>query len=187
MKAAVLTSILLLSSLALPQSHPSTTTASQATPATSTEVKTIDGIVAALYDVISGPAGQARDWEKFRSLFWPGARLMPLTPGKEKNTHAARVLSVEDYVTRTDPFFAKEGFYEAAVANRVDRWADIAQVFSTYESRHEKGAKPFARGINSIQLFYDGSRWWVLSILWQNESPENPLPKRLLQPGVRKP
>jgi hypothetical protein len=184
-KACLLMFTLLLSSLALPQSQPPSKAASEAA-AVPADVQTIDNIVAALYQVISGPAGQARDWGKFRSLFWPGARLMPLGPAKETGMHAARVLSVEDYITRTDPFFAKEGFYEAAVANRIDRWADIAQVFSTYESRHATTEKPFARGINSIQLVYDGRRWWVLSILWEGESPQNPLPPRMLKAPLRK-
>jgi len=51
----------------------------------------------------------------------------------------------------------------------------MAQVFSTYESRHEKDGAPFARGINSIQLLWDGGRWWVATILWDSERPDNPI------------
>ena len=177
MKAAILMFTVLMGSLAPGQAQPE-----QKPAASPADVKSIDSIVAALYDVISGPAGQKRDWNRFRSLFWPGAHLIPLATPPGKVGYAARVLSVEDYVTRTEPFFAKDSFYESAVANRVDQWAQIASVFSTYESRRAKGEKPFARGINSIQVFNDGQRWWVLNILWESESEQNPLPERLLKP-----
>jgi hypothetical protein len=156
MKAAVLMFALLLGSIAGAQSQPEPKPA-EAPAADPADVKSIDSIVAALYDVISGPAGQKRDWNRFRSLFWPGARLMPLGKQPDKPGQV-RMLTVEDYVSRTEPFFAKEGFFESALANRVDQWAQIASVFSTYESRHAKGDKPFARGINSIQVFNDGQR-----------------------------
>ena len=187
MNAALLTFLLLCGSFAAAQSQAPEKPATEAPAANPADVKSIDSIVAALYDVISGPAGQKRDWNRFRSLFWPGARLMPLAKPPNKAGHEARVLTVEEYVVRTEPFFTKEAFYESALANRVDQWADIAQVFSTYESRREKGAKPFARGINSIQVFNDGQRWWVLSVLWENESEQHPLPERLLKSPGRKP
>ena len=178
MKSAILMLAVLMGALALGQAQPEQKPAA-ANPA---DVKSIDSIVAALYDVISGPAGQERDWNRMRSLFWPGAHLIPVGAKQDKTGYAARVLSVEDYIARTEPFFAKESFYESAVANRVEQWAQIAQVLSTYESRHAKGEKPFARGINSIQVFNDGQRWWVLNILWESESEQNPLPERLLRP-----
>jgi hypothetical protein len=182
MKAAILMLAVLMGSLALGQTQPEQKPAAETPAASPADVKSIDSIVAALYDVISGPAGQKRDWNRFRSLFWPGAHLIPLVTPPGKTGYAARVLSVEDYVTRTDPFFAKDSFYESAVANRVEQWAQIAQVFSTYESRRAKGEKPFARGINSIQVFNDGQRWWVMNILWESESEQHPLPEQMLKP-----
>jgi hypothetical protein len=140
------------------------------------DVATIDAIVAALYDVISGPKGQARDWDRMRGLFAPGARLIPCLPKDDAGRVATRVLTVEDYVTRAGPSIEKTGFFEREVARKVDRFGHIAQVFSTYESRAEKGAEPFARGINSIQLFWDETRWWVVTIFWDAESPANPIP-----------
>jgi hypothetical protein len=182
MKAAFLMFVLLLGSVALAQVQPPVKPVPEAPVANPADVKSIDSIVAALYDVISGPAGQKRDWNRFRSLFWPGARLMPLVKPPDKPGQVVRMITVEDYVSRTEPLFAKEGFFESALANRVHQWAQIASVFSTYESRHAKGEKPFARGINSIQVFSDGRRWWVLNVLWENESEQNPLPERMLKP-----
>jgi len=147
------------------------------------DVESIDAIIRATYDVISGPAGKKRDWERERSLFYPGARLIPTAtvPGRNDVDLAPLILDVEGYIARVEPLFAKEGFYEMEVARRVEQFGHIAQVWSTYESRHDlKDPEPFMRGINSIQLFNDGTRWWILSIYWQHESSRDPLPEKYL-------
>jgi hypothetical protein len=149
--------------------------------AKSDDVKSIDAILHALYDVISGPAGE-RDWNRFRSLFVPEARLTAVTK-RPDGTSPVRLLSVDDYVKGAGGYFAKNGFFESAVVNRVQKFGNMAQVFSSYESRHAAGEKPFTRGINSIQLLNDGSRWYVLSILWDEESPANPLPGEMSTPS----
>jgi len=152
-------------------------------PADPPDVKSIDGIIAAIYDVISGPAGQKRDWERERSLFIPGARLIPTAtvPGKTDVDLTPLVLDIEGYIARVEPLLEKEGFYEREIARRVEQFGRIAHVWSTYESRHNPNdAEPFMRGINSIQLFNDGNRWWILSIYWQHESSQHPLPEKYL-------
>jgi len=160
-----------------PQAAPAPSTAAAPAPAARpADVDSIDHIIAACYDVISGPAGP-RDWDRFRSLFYSGARLIP-THRDEKGVVSARVLTPDEYATRGQGFFSKEGFFENSVANRVETWDTIAHVFSTYESRHAKGEKPFARGINSFQLMNDGARWWILSIFWEAEDATHPLPEK---------
>lgn len=147
--------------------------AQQARPA---DVASVDGVIAALYDTISGPAGQPRDWDRLRSLFRPDGRMVVHTPAK------TTILTVEDYIGRTTPVFAKTGFFESEVARKSEQFGQIAHVFSTYQSRHAPDdAKPFQRGINSIQLLNDGQRWWVQSLVWQAESEAYPLPERYLQ------
>lgn len=153
---------------------------SSANPA---DVESIDAIIKATYDVISGPAGKKRDWDRERSLFVPGARLVPTAtvPGKTDVDLAPLVLDVEGYIERVEPLFAKEDFYETEIVRRVEQFGQIAHVWSTYESRHDPGEpEPFMRGINSIQLFNDGKRWWILSIYWQHESKPHPLPQKYL-------
>ena len=148
------------------------------------DVASIDAIVTAAYDVISGPAGKKRDWERERALFWPGARLIPTAtvPGRNDVDLAPLMLDVEGYIERVEPIFAKSGFYEKEIARRVEQFGRIAHVWSTYESRHDPNdAAPFMRGINSIQLFNDGSRWWILSIYWQHESSQQTIPEEYLQ------
>lgn len=150
-------------------------------PANPADVSSIDAIIAAVYDVISGPAGKKRDWDRMRSLFMPGARLIPTGP-RPAGGYGSRALMVEDYVTRGTPLFEKEGFFERESARRTESFGQIAHVFSTYESRHApEDAKPFQRGINSIQLMNDGKRWWIVTIFWQAEDQNNPLPEKYLK------
>jgi hypothetical protein len=159
---------------------PAQAAAAAAAPARAADVESIDGIVAALYDVISGPAGKPRDWDRMRSLFAPEARLMIAVPHPD-GSFALRTLTVDDYIGRNSKAFATMGFFEHELARTGDTFGQIAQVFSTYESRHAAGdAKPFQRGINSIQLYNDGKRWWVVNLVWRAEDEHLPLPERYL-------
>lgn len=145
------------------------------------DVRSMDAVIAATYDSISGSAGQKRDWDRFRSLFVPGARLIPAVAANGGAT--ARVFSVEDYIGRSTPGLER-GFFEREIARKTDAFGNIAQVFSTYESRHAVAdPTPFARGINSFQLLKDGDRWWIVTIYWDSERPGNPIPEQYLPKG----
>ncbi len=147
------------------------------------DVVSIDAIVTAAYEVISGPAGKKRDWDRERSLFLPGARLIPtaVEAGRNDVDLAPQMLDVEGYIARVGPLIEKRGFYEKEIARRVEQFGQISHVWSTYESRHDlSDPEPFMRGINSIQLFNDGKRWWIVSIYWQHESARHPLPEKYL-------
>ena len=142
------------------------------------DVESIDAIVHAVYDVISGPAGE-RDWNRFRSLFAPDGRLEPIFK-KPDGTYGHRVMGVEDYAKNGAEYFRKQGFFESEVARRTEQFGQMAVIFTTYESRHAKEEKPFARGINSMTFYNDGKRWWCLSIVWDSERPDNPIPDKYL-------
>lgn len=159
-------------------SSPAAATTSAAPAARPADVSSMDAIIKAVYDVISGAGDQKRDWNRMRSLFVPGARLIAVRAGKD-SPNVARVLSVEDYIRLAAPLMAKKGFFERESHRTTERFGDIAQVFSTYESRYAiTDAKPFERGINSFQLMFDGHRWWVVTIYWQGERPDRPIPKQ---------
>ena len=140
------------------------------------DVKSMDAILAAIYDVISGPAG-TRDWSRFRSLFLPQARFTEVATGSD-GAKMVLTWSVDEFVRDAGDVFSKEPFYEKAIENKPQSFGNMAEVFSSYESRRSPTGKPFERGINSIQLLNDGTRWWVLSILWDTERPGNPLPAK---------
>jgi hypothetical protein len=145
------------------------------------DVRSMDAIIAAVYDTISGPAGSKRNWNRFRSLFIPEARLIPAASQKEDG-HGWRVMTVEDYIGRIGPSLEEKGFFEKEVARRTDAFGNIAQAFSSYESRgYADEPIPIQRGINSFQLINDGKRWWVVTVFWQNEDYTNPIPERYLK------
>jgi hypothetical protein len=83
-----------------------------------------------------------------------------------------------------EPRTKDEGFFESEIHRRVERFGAVAHVFSTYESRHARDEKPFVRGINSIQLVRDGKRWWIASVVWDTERPDNPIPADYQKAGV---
>ena len=145
------------------------------------DVASIDAIIAAAYDSISGPAGQKRDWDRERSLYYPGARLIPTAKPGTNSDLAPQMLDVDGFIARVEPYFAEQGFYEKEIARRTEQFGNIAHVWSTYESRHNPDdPEPFMRGINSIQLFYDGNRWWIVTIYWRQESTAHPIPEEYL-------
>ena len=147
------------------------------------DVATPESIVAALYDVISGDRGVARDWDRFRALFHPTARLMP-SGLNAQGVGVVRSVTPDDYITRSEPFLVSEGFHEREIARRSERFGRIVHVWTTYESLHTlSDTQPFARGINSVQLFHDGTRWWILSVYWQGETPTEPIPAEYLPPA----
>jgi hypothetical protein len=147
------------------------------------DVDSVEHILAALYGSISGPAGQPRDWVRLRSICVPGAELIPALADA---TGADVVqLKVEDYIARSSARMEDAGFFEKGVHNEVEEYGNIVQVFSTYESRHAAAdATPFARGINSIELLKDGGRYWIVSIYWDSERPNNPIPAEYLPLGT---
>lgn len=179
-----------IASAALPaQSATAPATSTGAQPAESAngavarpaDVQSLDAILAALYDVISGPAGQRRDWDRFRSLFIPGARLIP-TGGPAGQPVQAVVWTPEEYIQRAGANLERNGFFEREIGRVTESFGHITHVFSAYDSRRTAAdAEPFARGINSIQLLHDGTRWWVVSIFWDSERPDNRIPERYLR------
>jgi hypothetical protein len=150
--------------------------AAKVPPAKTKDVNSIDSIMRAVYEAISGPQG-ARDWDRFRSIFLPQARFTEVHKVPD-GSFSVISWSVDEFVRDATEIFSKEGFYENGIVNDSQRYGQMAQVFSSYESRHAPAEKPFSRGINSMQLLNDGTRWWVVSIAWDSERPDNPLPAR---------
>jgi hypothetical protein len=156
-----------------------------AVQARASDVASVDAIVAALYDVISGKAGAPRDWNRMRSLFAPEGHLMAVGRRSEGG-YRLRAMSVEDYISRNSRAFTTIGFFEREAARTSDTFGQIVHVFSTYESRHAPDdAKPFQRGINSIQLYNDGTRWWIVNLVWRGEDDKLQLPERYLSSSTR--
>ncbi len=143
------------------------------------DVASIDSIMKAFYEVISGSAGQPRQWERDRSLYIPGVRFVEMSEDKNGKPHA-EIVDHQQFVDRSDPPLVKNGFFENELHRETKRFGNIAHVFSTYESRTTAKGPIIMRGVNSVELFWDGKRWWIASAIWDQERPDNPIPKELL-------
>jgi hypothetical protein len=141
------------------------------------DVNSLDGIMAAAYAAISGPAG-ARDWSRFRSLFLPQARFTEVGKNPDGSTFIIS-WNEEEFIRDATLIFSKEPFYENAIINLPQSYGGMTQVLSSYESKRTPDGKAFERGVNSFQVLNDGKRWWIVSIFWDSERPGNPLPAKM--------
>ena len=135
---------------------------SEARPA---DVASTEAIVKAVYEVLSGRADEARDWDRWRPLYAPDARLIPIEQNRE-GTAMPRALTPEKYIESRTPFLAAGDFYEWETGREERRSGSVAHVWSIYEAARTPGGEPIRSGANSIQLWNDGSRWWILSVVW---------------------
>ena len=138
----------------------------------------IDAAIRGVYEVISGPPGQKRDFDRMRSLFAPNATMKAIGP------KGLRGGTVEDYISRNAAILEKEGFTERELGRRVEVWEGLATAWSAYDGRTANGSF-HERGINSFQLVKVDGKWLVASVLWQEETPGNPLPKDLVKGSVK--
>ena len=142
------------------------------------DVASVENLVTALYDAISGPIGE-RDWDRIRHFYLPGARLIP-TGTRPNGEHGLRILTVEEWIESARPLFARQAFFEVEIDRRIDRFGQIAQVFSTYEYRFAEDEPGHLKGINSFQLLHKDGRWWIVTVFWDNESEGNRIPAEYL-------
>jgi len=141
---------------------------SAAPPAAAADVKSATAVIHAAYDVLSGPAG-TRDWKRFYSLFAPGARLIRTLRDSTGPAHL-QPMTPHEFAALAGEFFSKNPFYESEIGRESNTFGAVTQAFSAYQSKHAPSdAKPFARGINSFQLFNDGTRWYIVTIYWDDE------------------
>jgi len=141
------------------------------------DVKDPESITKALYEVISGPPGK-RNWERFRSLFYPGAQ-MAASHRLPNGQAVFNSFSTEDYIKNNGAFFEQNGFYEEEIGSRVDQYGNVAIVTSAYQYKLKNDGPVDQRGVNYLNLVKDKGRWWITNILWQEETPDNPIPTGL--------
>ena len=46
----------------------------------------------------------------------------------------------------------------------------MTHVWSSYASARSQGGEPFTRGVNSITLFHDGERWWIMGWMYDGSA-----------------
>jgi hypothetical protein len=161
---------------------PAPATAAPVRPADPADVASAPAIVNALYAAISGPKGAPRDVDRLRTLFAPNARMV-WTSVTADGQARLRNWSVEEYITAAMPGLTSVGFYEREIGRTSESFGNVTHVMSAYDSKHTpEDAKPFQRGVNSIQLFNAGARWYIVSVMWDSERAGNEIPARFLNP-----
>lgn len=173
------------SSTTPPAASPSPSASRAPQPPAPADAASVDAIVRALYAGVSHAPGEDPDWSHLRTIFLPAGRLIP----PQRPNGDFPFLTAEDFIARVSKGIAarkaegkEAGFYEREIARKMDCYGNICQLFSTYESRYTAAdPKPFTRGINAIQLVKDGNRWWIVNVLWDQETPEKPIPAAYLK------
>jgi len=176
MKTTVVSALLLLSPAALTaQTHP--------LPG---DVASPEAIIAAGYESIQRAPGENFDWDRFRSLYVPGALMIPNT---EQTGGEFRVLTVDGFIDWIDGWYADNapigspddhGLVEAEIHSVKSDYGDVVHVMSTYQKRLADSEEVLDRGVNSFQLVFDGERWWIVSVAWDEESGAGPIPSKYL-------
>jgi hypothetical protein len=156
---------------------------SAAAAAQPADVGSVDGIIKALYAAISGPKGAPRDFDRLRTLLADDARFIVTGQGPD-GIGRLRTLDVDGYISLAGPGLVANGFFEREIGRTTEQFGRVTHLMSAYDSRNTlEDAKPFARGVNSIQLFNAGNRWYIVTIMWDSERPDNPIPARYLTPS----
>jgi hypothetical protein len=152
------------------------------------DVASLDAIIKTFYEATAGNPGKARDWDRFRSLFVNEARMIPVRHAVHgQGGNELLTMPVDGYIELNKNYFEKGGFIEKEVARRTESFGNIAHVWSTYESRRsDKDPAPYVRGIYSIQLAFDGTRWFMINVMWDTEQDNAKLPDKYLKPPVEK-
>lgn len=147
------------------------------------KVQTIDSTIETLYAVISGEAGEKRDWELFSYLFIADAQLIP-SYADSLGKIGYRSMTPTSYAETSGLWLEKNGFFEKEIYRVTETYGSLTHIFSSYESYYsEADEEPFTRGINSIQLMNDGKRWWIVNIYWLGETDNNKIPQKYLPKG----
>jgi hypothetical protein len=148
--------------------------AGQMPPADPADVGTIESIVHAYYDVINGPAGVPRQWRRDSTLYMPGATFVAMRENAGKP--APDIMTPEQFRRAVDQDMVQQGFFETEIGRRIERFGHVAQVRSVYETRRTATGPLLGRGVNYLLLFWDGTRWWISSGVWDDERPGSKLP-----------
>lgn len=142
-------------------------------------LSTLDGIIKAYYDVVTVKKGGKISYARDSSLHWPNVNVG--FTGKSKDGKPTfRYISLKEYHRLSDAGLERNGFDEHEISRKTEKFGSIYHVWSTYESRNIAGGPIIERGINSIELYFDGTRFWILGWFFDGERKDNPIPKEYL-------
>ena len=152
-------------------------------PAKPEDVSSIEAIVKVSYDAISGGVGVPRQWARERTIYDVHQRFVSASPDPKTGVPKIDGSNDQEYADQSDAFMVKEGFTERELGHEIHRFGNVATVLSSYETVLASTGKVMDRGVNIFSLYFDGKRWWILSIIWDTERKDNPIPPALLPKG----
>lgn len=136
-------------------------------------IDALDKTLRQMYAAISFPEGEEPDWSCMTTVFHPHARFTRITPEGIDHwdfpSFQAMAMEMLDFGVYTS-------FFEEEIARQVQIFGALAHVLSAYQTKRSlEAASCLARGVNSIQLLWESGSWRVLSLLWDEATPNNPL------------
>ncbi|MGQ1787797.1 hypothetical protein [Saccharicrinis sp. GN24d3] len=140
--------------------------------------KSIKGIVKEVLNIISGEEGKERNWDAFRNLFLPTAR-MTVVYHDEDHPIPIETVSVDEFIAHLSDEYYQKGFTEYELGKAVDEYNGIAHVFQSFYAKDSESKEE--RGINSYQLVYHSERWWIANLVWTGDSNGVKIPKKYLR------
>ncbi len=150
-------------------------------PAKAEDVESVNGIMKAFYEVVNVAPDAPRQWSRDRTLYSPWLRFVALGKSGTK----PEVLTHQQLVDESEPM-VKNGFREREIYRTTRKYGNMVHIDSTYETLVGLGTPKRSRGVNSLELYFDGTRWWIASVVWQTEDAEDPIPNELLPVAERK-
>ena len=76
---------------------------------------------------------------------------------------------------------ALHSFIEEEISDQTELFGSVAHRFSTYQARFRAGqSEAVIQGINSIQFIKTGGAWRVVSIIWNDQKEDLPIPEKYL-------
>lgn len=147
-------------------------------------VKTVEGIVNRMIEIISGDIDEQRDWDAYRNLFLPTAQKIILNPKAKNPANKVRAMNISEFIKYVGPQYKENGFLEIEIGLTINEYNGVANVFQSYHAKTIRGEYD-KKGINSYQLVYLNDRWWISSTTWATETPENKIPNRFLKETYR--
>ena len=149
-------------------------------PARPDDVATLDGIMNAYYEVVSGPAGQPRQWNRDHTLYIPDIRFVLMSEDASGKI-STRSMTHQEFADDSTAALGNSAFYERELHRISHRFGDVAHILSTAEQRVSPDGPATGHSIDSIELFWDGHRWWIINAnIWPGDRPGRPLSKEFL-------
>lgn len=136
----------------------------------------LDSIIARMYETVSFEPGTRPDWSEENELFAPGARVVRVN---DDGVFAFDLPAYQRDFDRMIDSGQMTSFWEAEIWRETRLFGDVAQVLSAYEMRRTRNGPPIGRGVNSIQLFRQGGRWWISAMVWRREGQNVSIPEKL--------